>query len=86
MNLIRQFTVLGDVDPDKVYVMGYSHGGYGAFYIGPKIPDRFAAIHCSAAAPDRRHHFAFEPAQHPLYFHGRRKRYRLRAPRALREI
>jgi hypothetical protein len=50
-NLIRQFTVFGDVDPDKVFLMGYSHGGYGAFFIGPKIPDRFAAVHVSAAAP-----------------------------------
>src|SRR5205814_1206711 len=39
------------VDPAKVYLIGYSHGGYGAFYIGPKIPDRFAAIHASASAP-----------------------------------
>jgi hypothetical protein len=30
--------------------MGYSHGGYGAYAIGPKMPDRFAAIHASAAA------------------------------------
>jgi pimeloyl-ACP methyl ester carboxylesterase len=51
MNLIRQFLLFGNVDPDKVFLMGYSHGGYGAFYIGPKIPDRFAAIHASAAAP-----------------------------------
>jgi transglutaminase-like putative cysteine protease/predicted esterase len=51
INLIRQFLLFGDVDPAKVYVLGYSHGGYGAFYIGPKIPDRFAAIHSSAAAP-----------------------------------
>src|SRR5438477_1993124 len=51
INLIRQFTLFGDVDPDKVFLMGYSHGGYGAFYIGPKIPDRFAAIHASASAP-----------------------------------
>jgi hypothetical protein len=50
-NLIRQLVLLGDVDPNKVYLMGYSHGGYGAFFIGPKIPDRFAAIHSSAAAP-----------------------------------
>lgn len=50
-NLIRQFVVFGDVDPDKVFIMGYSHGGYGAFFIGPKMPDRFAAIHASAAAP-----------------------------------
>ncbi|MBI2806142.1 MAG: hypothetical protein HYX68_14265 [Planctomycetes bacterium] len=50
INLIRQFTLFGDVDPNKVFIMGYSHGGYGAFFIGPKIPDRFAAIHASAAA------------------------------------
>lgn len=50
-NLIRQFIVFGDIDSDKVFIMGYSHGGYGAFAIGPKIPDRFAAIHASAAAP-----------------------------------
>ena len=49
-NLIRQFLIFGEVDPGKVFIMGYSHGGYGAFAIGPKIPDRFAAIHASAAA------------------------------------
>ena len=49
-NLIRQFLLFGDVDPNKVFLMGYSHGGYGAFAIGPKMPDRFAAIHASAAA------------------------------------
>jgi pimeloyl-ACP methyl ester carboxylesterase len=49
--LTRQFVLFGDVDPNKVFIMGYSHGGYGAFAIGPKMPDRFAAIHASAAAP-----------------------------------
>jgi predicted esterase len=51
INLVRQFLVFGDVDPDKVYLIGYSHGGYGAFFLGPKIPDLFAAVHASAAAP-----------------------------------
>ena len=50
-NLIREFVFFGDVDSNKVFLMGYSHGGYGAFAIGPKMPDRFAAIHASAAAP-----------------------------------
>ncbi|MEK7678009.1 MAG: transglutaminase domain-containing protein [Verrucomicrobiota bacterium] len=50
-NLIRQFTLFGDVDANKVFLLGYSHGGYGAFAIGPKMPDRFAALHASAAAP-----------------------------------
>ncbi len=50
VRLIRQWTLLGGVDPDKVFLIGYSHGGYGAFFVGPKIPDRFAAIHSSAGA------------------------------------
>ena len=50
-NLLRQFLLFADVDPNKEFIMGYSHGGYGAFAIGPKMPDHFAAIHASAAAP-----------------------------------
>jgi transglutaminase-like putative cysteine protease/poly(3-hydroxybutyrate) depolymerase len=49
--LIEQFVLFGEVDPDKVSITGASHGGYGAFVIGPKIADRFAAVHASAAAP-----------------------------------
>jgi pimeloyl-ACP methyl ester carboxylesterase len=48
--LLLQFRLFGDIDPDKAFIMGYSHGGYGAYAIGPKMPDRFAAIHASAAA------------------------------------
>jgi hypothetical protein len=51
VSLIRRFLLFGDVDPDKVFLMGYSHGGYGAFFLGPKLADRFAAVHASAAAP-----------------------------------
>jgi len=50
-NLIKQFVLFSDVNPDKVYTCGASHGGYGAFVIGPKIPYRFAAIHAAASAP-----------------------------------
>ncbi len=49
-NLIEQQVVLNDVNSDKVFIMGYSHGGYGAYAIGPKMPDHFAAIHASAGA------------------------------------
>ncbi len=49
-NLIRAQLLFGDVDPNRVYIMGYSHGGYGAYAIGPKTPDRFAFIHASAGA------------------------------------
>jgi len=50
-NLVHEFVLFGDVNPAKVFIMGYSHGGYGAFAIGPKEPDLFAAIHASAGAP-----------------------------------
>ena len=50
-NLIQQNLLFGDVNPNKVFLIGYSHGGYGALAIGPKEPDLFAAIHASAAAP-----------------------------------
>ncbi|MCB9877282.1 MAG: hypothetical protein H6835_06730 [Planctomycetes bacterium] len=49
--LIRQFVVCDGVNPDKVIAIGYSHGGYGAFALGPKLPDLFAAVHASASAP-----------------------------------
>lgn len=49
--LIKQFVLFDDVNPNKVYTLGASHGGYGAFVIGPKIPYRFAAVHASASAP-----------------------------------
>lgn len=51
VRLIRQFVLFADVNPDRVYTLGASHGGYGAFVIGPKIADRFAGVHSSAAAP-----------------------------------
>ena len=49
--LLRQFVVCEEVDPARVIAVGYSHGGYGAFAVGPKLPHRFAAVHSSAAAP-----------------------------------
>lgn len=50
-NLVKQFVLFAEVNPDKVTITGASHGGYGAFVIGPKIPYRFSAVHASAAAP-----------------------------------
>lgn len=48
--LIKQFVLFDGVDPNRVYVCGASHGGYGAYVIGPKIPWRFAAVHAAASA------------------------------------
>jgi predicted esterase len=37
------------VDPDRVYLIGHSMGGWGTWWIGLRHPDRFAAI-CPMAA------------------------------------
>jgi predicted esterase len=68
MNLIKSFVLFGDVDTNKVFLMGYSHGGYGAFYIGPRIPDRCAAVHASAAAPSDSHTIAANLRYTPFTF------------------
>ena len=49
--MIKQFSILGDIDQNRVHLIGYSHGGYGAFAIGTRIPHRFASVHASASAP-----------------------------------
>jgi pimeloyl-ACP methyl ester carboxylesterase len=76
--LVRQFIAGEKVDPNKVYLIGYSHGGYGAFFIGARMPDRFAAIHASAAAPTggnitgknlRNTPFTFMIGEHDLAHH-----------------
>jgi len=49
--LIAQFAVSLPMNLNRVSITGASHGGYGAFVIGPKIPYRFAAVNASASAP-----------------------------------
>ena len=49
--LIAGFAVSLPMNLNRVSITGASHGGYGAFVIGPKIPYRFAAVNASASAP-----------------------------------
>ncbi len=40
------------VDPDRVYLYGYSMGGYGAYAVATHFPDRFAATVVLAGRPE----------------------------------
>jgi pimeloyl-ACP methyl ester carboxylesterase len=48
--LLVEAYALWDVDPDRVYIMGYSMGGWGTFHLGPSLPDYWAAVAATAGA------------------------------------
>lgn len=50
--LIEQMIRREGVDPDRVYLMGFSAGGDGVYQIVPRMADRFAAANMSAGHPN----------------------------------
>jgi poly(3-hydroxybutyrate) depolymerase len=46
MNVLDLVTKAYRVDPDRVYVFGHSMGAAGAWHLGAKYPDRWAALAC----------------------------------------
>ncbi|MFO0939205.1 MAG: dienelactone hydrolase family protein [Pirellulales bacterium] len=50
--LILAFVVCKNVDPNRVYIMGYSAGGDGVFQLAPRMSDRWAAASMMAGHPN----------------------------------
>lgn len=50
--LIEDLIVLEGVDPDRVYLMGYSAGGDGVYALAPRMADAFAAVAMMAGHPN----------------------------------
>ncbi len=50
--LIESYVAARGVDPDRVYLMGYSAGGDGVFQLAPRMADRFAAAAMMAGHPN----------------------------------
>lgn len=51
-HLIESMVALRGVNPDKVYLMGYSAGGDGVWQVAPRMADRFAAAAMMAGHPN----------------------------------
>ncbi|GAA4310552.1 hypothetical protein GCM10023149_05270 [Mucilaginibacter gynuensis] len=49
--LIKSAIVAASIDPDKVYLMGYSAGGDGTYQLAPRMSYRFAAAAMMAGHP-----------------------------------
>lgn len=50
--LIEDLIALKGVDPDRVYIMGYSAGGDGVYQLAPRMADRLAAAAMMAGHPN----------------------------------
>jgi predicted esterase len=46
--LIENMILFEDVDPNRVYLLGYSAGGDGVYQLAPRLAHRFAAVNMSA--------------------------------------
>ncbi len=50
--IITNAVAFEGVDPDRVYLMGYSAGGDGVYQVAPRMADRFAAAAMMAGHPN----------------------------------
>jgi hypothetical protein len=50
--LIEDYVAFRGVDPDRVYLMGYSAGGDGVWQLAPRMADRWAAAAMMAGHPN----------------------------------
>lgn len=50
--LIENMVVFHDVNPNRVYIMGYSAGGDGVYQLAPRMADHFAAAAMMAGHPN----------------------------------
>ena len=48
--LLAEAYALWDIDPNRVYIMGFSMGGWGTLHLAPSIPDYWAAAAASSGA------------------------------------
>ncbi len=52
LRLISNMVVFENVDPDRVFLMGYSAGGDGVYQLAPRLADHFAAASMMAGHPN----------------------------------
>ena len=50
--LIEDLVVLEEVNPDRVYILGYSAGGDGVYQLGPRMADYWAGAAMMAGHPN----------------------------------
>jgi hypothetical protein len=73
--LIENLVVFEEVNPNRVYVMGYSAGGDGVFQLAPRMADRFAAAAMMAGHPNETSPLGLRNIGFALHVGGRDRAY-----------
>ncbi len=74
--LIENMVVLEDVNPDRVYIMGYSAGGDGVYQLAPRMADWWAAAAMSAGHPNETQPVGLRNVPFALYVGSKDSAYR----------
>lgn len=73
--LIESLVVLENVDPNRVYLMGYSAGGDGVYQLAPRMADRFAAAAMAAGHPNETQPYGLRNLPFTLHMGGQDSAY-----------
>jgi predicted esterase len=65
--LIESMVALRGVNPDKVYLMGYSAGGDGVWQVAPRMADRYAAAAMMAGHPNEAQLFGLRNLPYAIF-------------------
>ncbi|MEZ6319306.1 MAG: transglutaminase domain-containing protein [Phycisphaerales bacterium] len=69
--LIGEFVATRGVDPDRVYLLGYSAGGDGVYQLAPRMADRFAAASMMAGHPNEAQPFGLRNLPFAIFVGGK---------------
>lgn len=73
--LISSLIVLENVDPNRIYLMGYSAGGDGVYQLAPRMADRFAAAAMMAGHPNDAEPYGLRNIAFTIHMGGQDKAY-----------
>ena len=74
--LIENMIVMEDVNPNRVYLMGYSAGGDGVYQLGPRMADRWAAASMMAGHPNGVSPLSLRNTSFAIYMGGKDAAYK----------
>ena len=74
--IIQTMVLTQDVDPDRVYLIGYSAGGDGVYQLAPRMADRFAAAGAFAGHPNETVHDGLRNLPFTIHMGGQDSAYK----------